>query len=58
MDDSGNILARRYSKSGIFVKTVGAPAEENAVGNEILKCQNFNLELEKVMTVTLCIKKR
>lgn len=51
MDDNGNILARRYAKSGIFVKTVGNPSEENAIGNEILKCQNFNLELEKVMKV-------
>lgn len=52
MDDSGNILARRYSKSNIFVKGAGgSPNEETAIGSEILKSPNHTLELEKVMKV-------
>jgi hypothetical protein len=52
MDDSGNILARRYSKSNIFVKGAGGSAgEETAIGSEILKSPNHTLELEKVMKV-------
>lgn len=55
MDDNGNILARRYSKSGIFVKGAGnSPNEETAIGSEIMKSPNQNLELEKVMKVSRC----
>lgn len=49
MDDDGNILARRYSKSNIFVKQ--STIEETAVGNEILKSSHQILEPEKVMKV-------
>lgn len=56
MDDNGNILARRYSKSGIFVKGAGnSPNEETAIGSEIMKSPNQNLELEKVMKVSCVV---
>ncbi|CRK99486.1 CLUMA_CG012805, isoform A [Clunio marinus] len=52
MDDNGNILARRYSKSNIFVKGTGNTAvETNAIGNDVLKSPYQALELEKVMKV-------
>lgn len=52
MDDNGNILARRYSKSHIFVKGAGSSMnEETAIGSEVLKSPNQGLELEKVMKV-------
>jgi hypothetical protein len=52
MDDSGNILVRRYSKSNIYVKGAGAsPSEETAIGSEVLKSPNQILEMEKVMKV-------
>lgn len=57
MDDNGNILARRYSKSNIFVKGAGNTLnEETAIGSEILKSPSQSLELEKVMKVILLIK--
>jgi len=34
MDDSGNILVKRISKSNVYVKNT---TEENAVSNDILK---------------------
>lgn len=52
MDDNGNILVRRYSKSGIYVKSLeSSSSDENAIGNEILKSPNQMLEFEKVMKV-------
>lgn len=52
MDDNGNILARRYSKSLIFVKgAVNSMGEETAIGNEILKSQDQMIEQDKVMKV-------
>lgn len=52
MDDSGNILARRYSKSNIYVKGTGSLSnEETSIGSEIVKSHNQALELEKVMKV-------
>lgn len=51
MDESGNILVRRYSKSGVFVKGTGNVGEETAIGSEILKSPNWSLEPEKVMKV-------
>lgn len=52
MDDNGNILARRYSKSNIFVKGAGNTLnEETAIGSEVLKSPSQCLELEKVMKV-------
>ncbi len=44
MDETGNILIKRFSKSSIFVKNT---IEENAVSNDILKLPNGLLELEK-----------
>lgn len=52
MDDNGNILVRRYSKSNIYVKGTGnLPTDETAIGNEILKSSNQTLEFEKVMKI-------
>ena len=44
MDDSGNILIKRITRSNVYVKT---PTEENAVSNEILKLPGGGLELDK-----------
>ncbi|XP_023320851.1 uncharacterized protein LOC111695678 [Eurytemora carolleeae] len=44
MDDTGNILVKRLSKSNIYVKNT---IEENAVSNDILKLPNGQLEAEK-----------
>lgn len=44
MDDSGNILVKRLSRSNIYVKNT---IEENAVSNDILKLPNGVLEFEK-----------
>lgn len=53
MDDSGNILVRRYSKSNIYVKGTGNSSnEDTSIGSEILKSPNQCLELEKVMKVS------
>jgi MH2 domain len=51
MDDNGNILARRYSKSNIYVKGTGAANDETAIGTEIMKAPNQCLEIEKVMKI-------
>lgn len=52
MDDNGNILARRYSKTNIYVKGAGSlPNEETAIGSEVMKSANQSLEMEKVMKV-------
>jgi len=44
MDDSGNILVKRLSKSTIYVKNT---LEENSVSNDILKLPNGLLQMEK-----------
>merc|ERR1719225_1283662 len=44
MDDLGNILVKRLSRSNIYVKNT---MEENAVSNDILKLPNGVLEFEK-----------
>ncbi|KAG0728755.1 hypothetical protein GWK47_031836 [Chionoecetes opilio] len=44
MDDQGNILIKRVSKAGVFVK-VGS--DDNAVNNEILRLPNYALETDK-----------
>lgn len=52
MDDNGNILARRYSKSNVYVKGTGnLPTDETAIGNDVLKSPNQCLEFEKVMKI-------
>ncbi|KAL7039258.1 hypothetical protein ACKWTF_009847 [Chironomus riparius] len=52
MDDAGNILVRRYSKSNVYVKsTASAPNEETAIGSEVLKAPNHSLEMDKVVKI-------
>ena len=52
MDEAGNILVRRYSKSNVYVKsTASLPNEETAIGSEVLKSPNQSLDLEKVTKV-------
>jgi hypothetical protein len=52
MDDAGNILVRRYSKSNVYVKsTASSPSEETAIGSEVLKAPNHSLDMDKVMKV-------
>ncbi|XP_004930030.2 uncharacterized protein LOC114242833 isoform X1 [Bombyx mandarina] len=49
MDDAGNILIRRYSKSSVFVKSTAASSnEETAIGQDILKLPGYSLEQEKI----------
>ncbi|CAG4954220.1 unnamed protein product [Colias eurytheme] len=49
MDDAGNILIRRYSKSSVFVKSTAATAnEETAIGQDIVKLPGYALEQEKI----------
>lgn len=53
MDDAGNILVRRYSKSNVYVKSTAiSPNEETAIGTEVLKSPNQSLEHDKVMKVS------
>merc|ERR1711874_409584 len=44
MDDLGNILIKRLSKSPVYAKNT---SEENALSNEIIKLQNGLLDYEK-----------
>ncbi|XP_042242340.1 uncharacterized protein LOC121879685 isoform X2 [Homarus americanus] len=44
MDDQGNILIKRVSKAGVYVKM---GSDDNAISNEILKLPNCGLETEK-----------
>ncbi|KAK8405874.1 hypothetical protein O3P69_001981 [Scylla paramamosain] len=44
MDDQGNILIKRVSKAGVFVKV---PSDDNAVNNDILRLPNYALETDK-----------
>lgn len=49
MDDAGNILIRRYSKSSVYVKSTAATSnEETAIGQDILKLPSYSLEQEKI----------
>lgn len=53
MDDAGNILVRRYSKSNVYVKsTASSPNDETAIGSEVLKSPNQCLEIEKIVKVS------
>ncbi|ETN66317.1 hypothetical protein AND_001912 [Anopheles darlingi] len=50
MDDAGNILIRRYSKSNVYVKsTASQPNEETAIGADILKLPGQAIESEKIV---------
>lgn len=52
MDDAGNILIRRYSKSNVYIKsTASAPNDENSIGQDILKLPGQALEHEKIVKV-------
>ncbi|XP_066981568.1 uncharacterized protein [Macrobrachium rosenbergii] len=44
MDDQGNILIKRVSKAGVYVKIT---SDDNAISNEILKLPNCCLESER-----------
>ncbi|XP_048489468.1 uncharacterized protein LOC105391512 isoform X2 [Plutella xylostella] len=49
MDDAGNILIRRYSKSSVFVKSTAATnSEETAIGQDVMKMPGYALEQEKI----------
>ncbi|XP_073958359.1 uncharacterized protein [Choristoneura fumiferana] len=49
MDDAGNILIRRYSKTSVFVRSTAATAnEETAIGQDILKLPGYALDQEKI----------
>lgn len=49
MDDAGNILIRRYSRSNVYIKsTANNSKDETAISNEILKLPNQALEIEKI----------
>lgn len=53
MDDAGNILIRRYSKTNVFVKSTATnPNDETAIGAEILKLPNNAIESEKIVKVS------
>ncbi|GLG95026.1 Mothers against decapentaplegic 2 [Gryllus bimaculatus] len=48
MDDQGNILVKRVSKSNVYVKSTAAgPGDETSIGNEILKMPGCALEMDK-----------
>lgn len=54
MDDAGNILIRRYSKTNVYIKsTASNPNDETAIGAEILKLPNNALESEKIVKVSV-----
>jgi hypothetical protein len=54
MDDAGNILIRRYSKSSVFVKSTAATTnEETAIGQDIVKLPGYSLEQEKIFKVNI-----
>lgn len=51
MDEQGNILVKRVSKSNVYIKST-SDGDENSIGNEILKCPGCALELEKPVKVS------
>lgn len=54
MDDAGNILVRRYSKSNVYAKsTASSLNEETAIGSEVLKSPNQSIDHDKVVKVNL-----
>ena len=50
MDDAGNILIKRISKSNVYIKYIGHP-DETSIGSEILKSPNHALEPGKAIKV-------
>lgn len=51
MDDQGNILIKRVSKAGVYVKMT---SDDNAISNDILRLPNLGLENEKPVMVRTC----
>jgi hypothetical protein len=52
MDDQGNILVKRVSKSNVYVKSTST-GDETSIGNDVLKQPNCALELEKPVKVRI-----
>ena len=52
MDDQGNILVKRVSKSNVYVKNTST-GDETSIGNDVLKQPNCALELEKPVKVRM-----
>jgi len=52
MDDQGNILVKRVSKSNVYVKSTST-GDETSIGNDVLKQPNCALELEKPVKVRM-----
>ena len=50
MDDDGNILVKRISKTGIYVKNT---LEENSLSNDVLKLNNGLLDSDKPVKVRI-----
>lgn len=49
MDDAGNVLIRRYSRSNVYIKnTTSSPKDETSVSSDILKLPNQALETDKI----------
>lgn len=49
MDDAGNVLIRRYSRSNVYIKsTATSPKDETSMSNDILKLPNQALEMDKI----------
>lgn len=53
MDDAGNIMVKRISKSNIYVKEV--KTEENSISNDIIIAGGL-LEIEKPVKVILTLE--
>lgn len=50
MDDAGNVLIRRYSRSNVYVKsTASSPKDETSMSSDILKLPNQALEMDKIV---------
>ncbi|VVC95210.1 unnamed protein product [Leptidea sinapis] len=48
MDDAGNILIRRYSKSSVFVKSTAATSsEETAIGQDLFDMKKFQSNVNR-----------
>lgn len=53
MDDGGNILVRRYSRSNVYVKTTtpNGVHDDSVLGNEVLKSANNSIDYDKIVKV-------
>ena len=50
MDEQGNILVKRVSKSNVYVKSTST-GEETSIGADVLKLPNCSLEADKPVKV-------